>query len=114
MEIQRTEMGGLTILRPEGDLDQGAVNDLRRALLACLKDKRCNVIVNLGGVHYISFMCIGVLIERRRQLRALSGDLKLTGLNLFAKRTFHMASVTSMFSIYDTEAQAVEGFREAA
>jgi len=107
-------VGGLTVLRPEGDIDEGAVNDLRVALLACLKDGRGNVIANLGGVRYISFMGIGVLIERRRQLRAIGGDLKLAGLNLFAKRTFHMASVTSQFSIYDTEAQAIEGFREAA
>lgn len=49
-----------------------------------------------------------------RQLRVGGGDMKLSGLNLFAERTFHMASVTSMFSIHDTEAQAVEGFRAAA
>lgn len=114
MELARTEEGAVTVVRLEGEVDQEGVNGLRIGLLNCLKDKRCRVVVDLSGVRYVSYMAIGVLLERRRQFAANGGDLKLAGLNLVVKRTFHMASVTGMFSIYDTIAQARDGFRAAA
>lgn len=114
INIHRTEVQGVTVLRLEGEIDEEGVDTLRVGLLSCLKEKRTNVIVNLSGIRYISYMGIGVLMERRRQLRRLGGDMKLVGLNLFVQRAFHMASVTALFCICDSEAQAVEGFREAA
>ena len=114
INIHRTEVQSVTVLRVEGDIDEEGVNELRIGLLSCLKEKHVNVVMNLSGVRFISYMGIGVLMERRRQLRRLGGDLKLVGLNLFVQRAFHMASVTAIFSICDSEAQAIEGFREAA
>jgi len=114
LELTRTEEGPVTVVRLAGEIDQDGVNALRVGLLNCLKDKRSNVVVDLSEVRYVSYMAIGVLLERRRQLAAAGGDLKLAGLNLVVKRTFHMASVTGMFSIYDTVVQARDGFKAAA
>ena len=104
----------MTVLRLEGDIDRQGVDVLRVALLACVKERRGRVIVNLSGVRDVSYMGVGVLVERRRQLQAIGGDIKLVGLNLFAKQVLEMTSVTGYFSIHDTEAQALEGFRDAA
>lgn len=114
LELSRNEEGPVTVIRLAGEIDQDGVNMLRVGLLNCLKDKRPNVVVDLTDVRYVSYMAIGVFLERRRQLSATGGDLKLAGLNLVVKRTFHMASVTGMFSIYDTVAQARDGFKAAA
>ncbi|NIA12922.1 MAG: anti-sigma factor antagonist [Nitrospiraceae bacterium] len=114
MTFQRSEAGKVTVLRFEGDIDRQGVDLLRVALLACVKEKRGRVVVNLSGVREVSIMGVGVLVERRRQLRAIGGDIKLVGLSLFVKRVLEMASVNALFSIHDTEAQALEGFREAA
>jgi anti-sigma B factor antagonist len=114
MDLTRNEEGPVTVIRLAGEIDQESVNTLRVGLLNCLKDKRCNVVVDCSDVRYVSYMAVGVLLERRRQLMAGGGDLKLAALNLVVKRTLHMASVTGMFSIYDTIAQARDGFRAAA
>jgi anti-anti-sigma factor len=114
MDIERMDQGPVTVLRVKGDIDDEGLNPLRLALLACVREKRANVVMNMSGARYISFMGLGVLVERQGQLRRLGGDLKLVRLNLFAQRTFDMASVTEAFSIHDSEAQAIEGFRKAA
>ena len=114
MEINKADLGVATVLRLRGDLDEEGVGVLRTSLLECIKGKKRNVVVDLSGTRYVSYLGIGVLLERMRQLRAVGGDMKLSGLNLFAQRTFHMASVTAMFTIHETEAQAIEGFRAAA
>ncbi len=114
IDVQKVEQGGVTVLRLAGDIDEEGVNVLRVALLNCLKEKRCCVVVNLTDVRYVSYMGLGVLVERRGQLAAQGGDLRLTGLNLFLKRTMQMASITDVFQVHDTEALAVKEFKEAA
>ncbi len=114
ININRVEMGPVTVMRLEGDIDEDGVSALRIGLLSCLKEKRCRVVANLSGVRYISFMGLGVLVERLRQLRLNGGDMKLVGVNMYTQRVFRMAGVSSVFDVFDNESQAVQGFREAA
>jgi anti-sigma B factor antagonist len=114
MNISRMEMGSATVLRIEGDIDEDGVNVLRIALLNCLKERRCRVVANLSGARYISFMGLGVLVERLRQLRLKGGDMKLVGVNTYTERVFRMAGISSLFEIHESESQALQGFREAA
>jgi anti-sigma B factor antagonist len=107
-------MGSTTVMRLEGDIDEDGVNVLRIGLLNCLKERRCRVVANLSGVRYISFMGLGVLVERLRQLRLQGGDLKLVGVNTYTQRVFRMAGISSLFEIHESDAQAIEGFRAAA
>lgn len=114
MKTERVDMGVVTVLRMEGDIDEGGVKDLRNALLNCLKDQRYNVIVNVENVNFISYMGIGVLVERLRQFRSYEGDLRLVGLNMYMQRMFRMGGITNLFEIYETEAQAVQEYQKAA
>jgi anti-sigma B factor antagonist len=114
LNIDRLETGSVTVIRLEGDIDEEGMNTLRLALMQCIQDRRCNLVVNLDGVKFVSYMGVGVLVERLRQLRACRGDMKLTGVNLYTERLFRMVGVTKVFQIYKAEGQAVQAFREAA
>ena len=114
MKVERVEKGPVTVLRLEGDIDENGVNDLRTALLRCIKDKRSNVVLNLAKVRFISYLGAGVLVERLRQLRAFNGDIKLVRINLYTDRLFRMTGIGSLFDTFDTESQAIQVFREAA
>jgi anti-sigma B factor antagonist len=114
MNISRKEMGNATVLRLEGDIDEDGVSVLRISLLNCIKERRCRVVANLSGVRYISFMGLGVLVERLRQLRKQGGDLKLVGVNTYTQRVFRMAGISSLFDVHESESVAIQGFRQAA
>jgi len=114
MEIQRNDLGAVTVLRPCGDIDLDGVNLLRLALLDCIREKRLNVVVSCGGIRNISYLGVGVLLERMRQLRKLGGDLRLAGMTLCVRRTLDMSSVTPLFVLCETESQACDSYREAA
>lgn len=110
-----TEPGdGVSIIRVVGDVDEDGVKDLRIALVKCLREQSCNVVVDLSSMSFISYMGVGVLVERLRQFRSYEGDMKLVGLNLYTKRLFRMTGVTSLFDTYETEAEAIQGCRQAA
>ena len=114
LTIDRAEMGEVTVLRLEGDIDEDGMNQLRIALMGCLQDRRYRVVANLSAVKFVSYMGVGVLVERLRQLRACRGDLKLVGVNLYTERLFRMVGVTKVFEHFETEAQAAQTYLEAA
>lgn len=58
-------------------------------------------------------MGVGVLVERLRQFQLHDGDMKFVGLNLYAQRLFRMTRVTSLFDVYESEAEAIRKYREA-
>ena len=114
LRIDRLETGAVTVLRLDGDIDEEGMNELRLALMGCIQDHRCNVVVNLAEVKFVSYMGVGVLVERLRQLRGYNGDMKLVGVNLYTQRLFRMVGVTHVFDISETESQAVQKYQKAA
>jgi anti-sigma B factor antagonist len=114
MNLDRTNIGQVTVLRLEGDLDEGGVDKLREGLYACIADGRFCLVLNFSEVRFVSYMGVGVLVERLRKLRASNGDIKLVGINLYTERLFRMIGVTSLFEIYDSESRAIAVYKEAA
>ena len=114
MNIERYEMGSVTILRLDGNIDEIGMDDLRLALMKCIQDERCNVVVNMANVKFVSYMGVGVLVERLRQLRTAGGDLKLSDVNMYTQRLFRMSGVTKVFSCHASEQEAVQASRKAA
>lgn len=114
MIINRFDQGAVTVLRFEGDIDETGMNEVRVALMECLEDGCHNVVVNLSEVNFVSYMGVGVLVERLRQLRTAGGDMKLVGVNLYTERLFRMVGVTKIFEQHDSELHAVQSYREAA
>lgn len=114
LNIERLETGAVTVLRLAGDIDENGMNALRLGLMECIQDQRCQVVVNLKEVKFVSYMGVGVLVERLRQLRSHQGDMKLVGVNLYTERLFRMVGVTNVFSVFATEDQAIRHYQEVA
>lgn len=114
LKIERLESGSVSVLRLDGDIDEEGMNELRLALMGCIQDRRYNTVINLKEVKFVSYMGVGVLVERLRQLRAYGGDMKLTGVNLYTDRLFRMIGVTNIFEIRDSESNAIQEYQKAA
>lgn len=114
MKAERMDMGAVTVLRLQGDIDETGVDALRTSLYECISDGRFKLVLNLSGIRFISYMGVGVLVERLRKVRALNGDLKLVGINLYTQRLFRMVGVSALFDAYDSETQAIGVYSEAA
>ncbi len=114
LNIETRKAGDIAIVRVDGEVDEDGVRQLRIALVNCLRNNGYNVVVNLSGMKFISYMGVGVLVERLRQFRSYDGDMKLVGLNLYTQRLFRMTGVTSLFDVYESEADAIREYQEAA
>ena len=114
MELERLESGPVTVLRLHGPLEDTGVEKLRMALGDCIRERRSCVVVNLEEAAVVSYLGLGVLVERLRLFRNSGGDLKLARPNLPVRQLMRLAAVLHLFEICDSEAHAVEAFREAA
>ena len=114
LSINMDPQDKVMIIRVKGDVDEEGVKQLRIALVNCLREGHFHVVMNLSEMSFISYMGVGVLVERLRQFRSSDGDMKLVGLNLYTQRLFRMTGVTSLFDTYETDLEAIEGYLKAA
>ncbi len=114
MKVERSESGDVTVLRLEGDMDERGVDSLRTALYECSSDGKFQLVLNLHEVGFVSYMAVGVLVEKLRRLRNFNGDMRLVGVNLYTQRLFRQIGVKNIFQCYDTEGQAVDTYLKAA
>lgn len=114
LAIDRVEHGAVTVLHVQGEIDEEGIHTLRLGLMDCLARQRYQVVLNLSGVMFMSYMGVGVLVERLGQLRALNGDMKLACLNLQGCRLLRMMGLRHVFDCYDTEATAVQQYHQEA
>ncbi|GMV99537.1 MAG: hypothetical protein AMXMBFR84_06760 [Candidatus Hydrogenedentota bacterium] len=114
MKAERIDMGAVTVLRLSGDIDERGVDALRTQLYDCITGGRFKIVLNMTDVRYISYMGVGVMVERLRKIRSYNGDIKLAGINLYSERLFRMVGVSNLFEIHEGEQQAVNVFQAAA
>lgn len=114
LQIESERRGAISVIRLRGDVDEEGVKQLRIALVDCLKEQGHFVVLNLTNMKFISYMGVGVLVERLRQFRTYGGDMKLVGLNLYTQRLFRMTGITSLFETFESEDQALKHYLEAA
>jgi len=65
-------------------------------------------------VGLVSYLGLGVLVERLRQFRAGGGDIKLVRVNLATERLLRMAGISRLFESYENDHRAVQVYQKAA
>ena len=113
-KIDRMNMGDATIVRIQGDLDEGNADQLRNALQECINDGCTHLVLNLAEAGFVSYMSLGIIVERLRRFRAMQGDIKLVGVNTYLQRLMRMAGITALFDVFESESQAISGFKQVA
>jgi stage II sporulation protein AA (anti-sigma F factor antagonist) len=107
MEILQDRAGGAAIVAPVGRLDGASAPALQRALAALDAAGERRIVVDLGGVDYISSAGLGVLFALAKHVRGLGGALALCGLGAQVRRVIELAGYMPHFTITATRDEAV-------
>ncbi len=113
VEFEKVKHEHVSVLKVRGNIDTSTAKLLKRALTDLIKEEQYNIVVDMQKVVQINYMGVGTLLERLRQLRRLSGDLKLSGLNRITRKALSMVGASKVFETYDTEEAAVASFAAA-
>ena len=107
MEVTRREVDDAVIVDVNGDVDVRTSPAVRKELLALTDEKRARILVGLSGVPYIDSSGIATLVECMQRVRQFGGVFRIFGVNPRIRDVFTMAKLDRIFSICESEKEAM-------
>jgi anti-sigma B factor antagonist len=100
----------ITVVSVEGFIDTTTSGQLEKSIKKLLKKQKFDLIIDLGGVDYISSAGWGIFISEIRRIRENGGDLKLAAMIGDVYEVFELLEFQTILESYDTVEEAVESF----
>jgi anti-sigma B factor antagonist len=111
MEVIAKKLRRCDLVTVTGRIDASSVKDLSD-VLAKIKDAgRYRIVLNMKRITYISSAGLSELIDTQNTCKQLRrGELVLAEPPVRVKEVLDLAGLTSLFNLFDTEAEAVGHF----
>jgi anti-sigma B factor antagonist len=100
------EEQGKIVIALEGDIDLENAGEVRKALLANLKQKK-DLLIDLSAVTYIDSSGIASLVEGLQVARKQKNELSLVSVSVRARRVLELARLDKVFAIHADVAAAL-------
>lgn len=100
------------LIRLKGIFDASTVNEFEKVVSYLLTRKFFKMVVDLGGVEFISSAGWGAFTAELRRVRENDGDIKLAGMSPDVFDVFLLLELDRFISSYDTEEEAIRAFRQ--
>ena len=100
------EEQGKIVIALEGDIDLENAGEVRKALLANLKQKK-DLLIDMAGVSYIDSSGIASLVEGLQVARKQKNELSLVSVSQRARRVLELARLDKVFTIHADVAAAL-------
>jgi anti-sigma B factor antagonist len=97
------------VLTPAGRLDITTAWQFRLKLQECISKLSRHVVVNLGQVNFIDSSGLTSLVAGMRDADKVRGSFRICNVHPEARLVFEVTMMDSVFEIFDTEEQALEG-----
>lgn len=108
--VGRNTSGDLTILSLTGFLDAHTAPEFEKAIQQEFDAGHVRLIVDCGGLTYISSAGLGVFMSFIEDIRAANGDLKICNLTPKVAQVFEVLGFDSIFEMMPTLNDAVQRF----
>lgn len=112
--ISERRAGDVTILDLKGRLRVGGnAVALHRSIRSLILEKKLLILLDLAGVDFIDSCGLGELVASQVSVEKKGGQLKLVGLTQTLRELFTTTRLATVFDIFDSEAEAIQGFADA-
>jgi len=104
----------VSVLSVQGYVDTTTSAELEESLKRLLKKGRFNIVIDLGGVNYISSAGWGIFISEIKSIRENGGDLKLASMIGDVYEVFELLEFQTILQSFDSVDEAVKSFKSAS
>ena len=106
MNISKSEVDSVTVFRLDGDLDTNSSPVVDEAFGEAITGGANAMLVNLSDVGFVSSAGLRVLLSAAKRL---GGQLRVCGLNETVNEVFEISGFITIFSVFPTEEEALQG-----
>jgi anti-sigma B factor antagonist len=103
---------GVSVVRVDGVIDTMTATELEKVMNSMLERGKYKLVVDLGGVDYISSAGWGIFISNIREIRQHSGDIKLARMIPNVYEIFELLEFDSILRAFDSIEKAKGDFEE--
>lgn len=102
--------GEISVVRVDGVIDTMTSSELEKVMSSLMERSRYNIIIDLGGVDYISSAGWGIFISNIREIRQHGGDLKLARMIPNVYEIYELLEFDSILQAYENVERAKADF----
>ncbi len=110
MRVRESEINGIPVIHLDGRFDAASACPVEEKLNKVIRSGNRRIVVDLGGVDYISSGGLRVLLVAAKKLDRLDGGIRLSGLTEAVREVMDVAGFCQIFQIYDTPESAATDF----
>jgi anti-anti-sigma factor len=99
----------IIVLTPTGRLDITTAWQFRLKLQECISKVSPHLVINLGQVNFIDSSGLTSLVAGMRDADKVNGSFRICNVHPEAKLVFEVTMMDSVFEIFETEDEALEG-----
>ena len=110
MEFTVDEVGDVRVVRISGNLDTQTSPVTQEQLTQLIQDGATKILLDFEKLNYISSSGLRVLLVAAQRLEDTSGQLRICSPNTMVREVFDTAGFSEIFSVYSSQAEALDGF----
>lgn len=110
MEILEEKINGVEVLNLTGRLDASSAKDFKEKVGSLAKEKRVNLVIDMGAIDFIDSSGLGSLVASLRSVNKLGGDIKIASLQDPVRSIFEITRLHRIFEIFDDSFIAAKSF----
>lgn len=107
MQVQTEERGGVSILALTGRMDATTANIFEEACRALLNAGAKKIVVDLGGIEYISSAGLRVILTMVKASKGMAATLAFCSMQTMVAEVFRISGFSSMLPVYAARDEAV-------
>ena len=110
MQISVKTINEVKVLTFEGKLDTQTSPDAQQRFTQLIDEGENRFLVNFEKLDYISSAGLRVLLAAAKQLKGIDGELRICSLNEVVREVFDISGFTTIFKVFGSESEALDGF----
>ncbi len=111
IKITTKEYKRVDLVRVSGRIDSSTTPQFEKVLQSIIDDGRFRIVVDMGGVEFMSSAGLRALLGAAKQVRRFNrGDLRLASIQPKVKKAFELAGLDELFKFYENDVDAVGSF----
>jgi len=103
----------IAVVRVDGVIDTMTSSELEKVMNKLIEQTRFNIIIDLGGVDYISSAGWGIFISNIREIRQNNGDLKLARMIPNVYEIYELLEFDSILKAFENVEKAKTDFSQS-
>jgi anti-anti-sigma factor len=110
MEVNTQNFKRVDLVTVSGRVDSSSAPELDQALKNLTKEGRCNLVLDLSQVEYMSSAGLRSLVSALRECKRQGGDVRLATPSARVSEVLGLAGLDSIFRVYNTTTEAVGSY----